>query len=71
MLLTSYINIVGAIMQIKSTYNIKQIWQGDPCSPKTEMWKGVNCSYNGHNQPRIISLYVVCTKPTTNSSLIT
>ncbi|KAL9304407.1 hypothetical protein ACSQ67_021670 [Phaseolus vulgaris] len=52
----TYQNDVGAIMQIKSTYNIKQIWQGDPCSPKTEMWKGVNCSYNGHNQPRIISL---------------
>ncbi|ESW07600.1 hypothetical protein PHAVU_010G143100 [Phaseolus vulgaris] len=49
-------NDVGAIMQIKSTYNMKQIWQGDPCSPKTEMWKGVNCSYNGHNQPRITSL---------------
>ncbi|ESW07599.1 hypothetical protein PHAVU_010G143100 [Phaseolus vulgaris] len=56
--LICYINIVGAIMQIKSTYNMKQIWQGDPCSPKTEMWKGVNCSYNGHNQPRITSLYV-------------
>ena len=47
---------VDAIMSIKSMYEVKKNWQGDPCAPKTYIWDGLNCSYDGHEPPRIISL---------------
>ncbi|KAG2722808.1 hypothetical protein I3760_02G143700, partial [Carya illinoinensis] len=45
-----------AIRKIKSTYGIKRDWQGDPCAPKRYSWKGLDCSYDGDNAPRITSL---------------
>ncbi|KAL0010237.1 hypothetical protein SO802_005345 [Lithocarpus litseifolius] len=47
---------VDAITKIKSTYGVKKNWQGDPCVPQTYLWEGLNCSYDGYNSPRIISL---------------
>ncbi|XP_044479467.1 putative leucine-rich repeat receptor-like serine/threonine-protein kinase At2g19230 [Mangifera indica] len=47
---------VDAVMNIKLTYGLKSIWQGDPCGPKNYMWQGINCSYEDSNPPRIISL---------------
>ncbi|KAF7843439.1 putative LRR receptor-like serine/threonine-protein kinase [Senna tora] len=46
-----------ALKNIKSTYNIKRNWQGDPCLPKDYMWEGLNCSnVEGSGNPRITSL---------------
>ncbi|KAM3747455.1 hypothetical protein ACB098_05G036500 [Castanea mollissima] len=47
---------VDAITKIKSTYGVKRNWQGDPCVPQAYLWEGLNCSYDGYNSPRIISL---------------
>ncbi|XP_044479466.1 putative leucine-rich repeat receptor-like protein kinase At2g19210 [Mangifera indica] len=47
---------VDAVMNIKSMYELRSIWQGDPCGPKNYMWQGINCSYDDYNPPRIISL---------------
>ncbi|KAM1011194.1 hypothetical protein FF1_046432 [Malus domestica] len=47
---------VEAITNIKSTYNIENNWQGDPCNPHVYSWDGLNCSYQGNDPPRIISL---------------
>ncbi|XP_044496592.1 LRR receptor-like serine/threonine-protein kinase IOS1 [Mangifera indica] len=48
---------VDAIMKIKSSYGVKRNWQGDPCAPIAYLWNGINCSYNGNDPSRIISLY--------------
>lgn len=48
--------LVDAIMKIKSSYGVKRNWQGDPCAPIAYLWNGINCSYNGNDPPRIISL---------------
>ncbi|EEF46331.1 conserved hypothetical protein [Ricinus communis] len=45
---------VDTITKIKSIYNIKRNWQGDPCAPQA--YEGLNCSYNDYDAPRIISL---------------
>ncbi|KAK3220089.1 hypothetical protein Dsin_014059 [Dipteronia sinensis] len=48
---------VDAIMNIKTKYGVKRSkWQGDPCTPKAYLWRGLNCSYNEYNPPRIIFL---------------
>ncbi|XP_050285789.1 LRR receptor-like serine/threonine-protein kinase IOS1 [Quercus robur] len=47
---------VGAITNLKSTYGVERNWRGDPCAPKAYSWEGLNCSYEGYNPPRIISL---------------
>ncbi|KAI5336909.1 hypothetical protein L3X38_016178 [Prunus dulcis] len=47
---------VDAITSIKSTYNIKRNWQGDPCAPQDYIWQGVKCNYQEFESPRIISL---------------
>ncbi|PQM38848.1 putative LRR receptor-like serine/threonine-protein kinase [Prunus yedoensis var. nudiflora] len=47
---------VDAISYIKSTYNIKRNWQGDPCAPQVYVWQGVKCNYQEFESPRIISL---------------
>ncbi|KAH9713959.1 protein kinase domain-containing protein [Citrus sinensis] len=47
---------VDAIMKIKSKYEVKRDWQGDPCAPKVYMWQGINCSYDANQSPRIISM---------------
>ncbi|KAL5755893.1 hypothetical protein ACOSQ2_020639 [Xanthoceras sorbifolium] len=36
--------------------DVGENWQGDPCAPTHYPWDGLNCSYNGYNPPRIISL---------------
>ncbi|XVF26888.1 hypothetical protein REPUB_Repub14bG0058600 [Reevesia pubescens] len=47
---------VEAITNIKSKYELKRNWQGDPCAPQDYLWDGLNCSYSGSGPPRIISL---------------
>ncbi|KAH7565372.1 hypothetical protein JRO89_XS09G0197600 [Xanthoceras sorbifolium] len=47
---------VDAITNIKSMYGVKKNWQGDPCGPQAYTWDGLNCSDDGSNPPRIISL---------------
>ncbi|ONI15687.1 hypothetical protein PRUPE_3G055600 [Prunus persica] len=49
---------VDAITSIKSTYNIKRNWQGDPCAPQDYIWQGVKCNYQEFESPRIISFEV-------------
>ncbi|GAA0160796.1 hypothetical protein LIER_17269 [Lithospermum erythrorhizon] len=46
----------AALYSIKSTYKISRNWQGDPCGPQDYVWDGVNCSNNGFNAPKLISL---------------
>ncbi|KAJ8486666.1 hypothetical protein OPV22_019151 [Ensete ventricosum] len=36
---------VDAMMEIKSHYQLKRNWMGDPCAPKAYVWDGLNCSY--------------------------
>ncbi|ESQ54291.1 hypothetical protein EUTSA_v10026923mg [Eutrema salsugineum] len=40
---------VQAIESIKSTYKVKKVWSGDPCSPRLFPWEGIGCSYNNRN----------------------
>ncbi|XVF74469.1 hypothetical protein PTKIN_Ptkin13bG0112700 [Pterospermum kingtungense] len=47
---------VDAMVNIKSMYGFRRNWQGDPCTPQDFLWEGVNCSYDGYNPPRIVSL---------------
>ncbi|KAK0598006.1 hypothetical protein LWI29_030731 [Acer saccharum] len=48
---------VDAIMNIKIKYGVtRSNWQGDPCTPKDYLWRGLNCSYDEYNPPRIILL---------------
>ena len=48
--------LVDSITNIKETYGVKRNWDGDPCVPVDYLWIGLNCSYNGFDPPRIISL---------------
>uniref|UniRef100_A0A7N0UY99 Protein kinase domain-containing protein n=1 Tax=Kalanchoe fedtschenkoi TaxID=63787 RepID=A0A7N0UY99_KALFE len=45
-----------AVNNIKSTYNVSRIWQGDPCAPQNYSWDGLACSFSDSKPPRIISL---------------
>ncbi|GMN37082.1 hypothetical protein TIFTF001_006526 [Ficus carica] len=45
-----------AVLNIKSEYELKRDWQGDPCTPKAYSWEGLVCSSNITDLPRIISL---------------
>ncbi|WJX91987.1 hypothetical protein P8452_73692 [Trifolium repens] len=47
---------VDAITNIKNAYGVARDWQGDPCGPAKYMWKGLNCSIDDNNIPRITSL---------------
>uniref|UniRef100_A0A1J3FQB5 non-specific serine/threonine protein kinase n=2 Tax=Noccaea caerulescens TaxID=107243 RepID=A0A1J3FQB5_NOCCA len=49
-------NDLSAMRNIKSAYKVKRNWQGDVCVPQAYTWEGVNCSFNGTNMPRVISL---------------
>ncbi|XP_048423180.1 probable LRR receptor-like serine/threonine-protein kinase At4g29180 isoform X2 [Pyrus x bretschneideri] len=44
-----------AITNVKTTYQIKKIWAGDPCGPRNFSWEGLECNYSV-SLPRIISL---------------
>ncbi|KAJ8774142.1 hypothetical protein K2173_009573 [Erythroxylum novogranatense] len=46
---------VIAIEEIKTRYELKEGWQGDPCVP-VYAWDGLNCTYSGYDPPRITSL---------------
>ncbi|KAG6531110.1 hypothetical protein ZIOFF_004881 [Zingiber officinale] len=48
--------LVDAMRTIKSSYQIKKNWVGDPCSPQALVWDGVNCTHNISNPPRITTL---------------
>ncbi|XP_056855063.1 probable LRR receptor-like serine/threonine-protein kinase At4g29180 [Raphanus sativus] len=37
---------VQAMENIRSTYKVKKVWSGDPCSPRLYPWEGIGCSYN-------------------------
>lgn len=47
---------VQAVLNIKSGYELKRDWQGDPCTPKAYSWDGLICSSNITDLPRIISV---------------
>ncbi|CAI9087730.1 OLC1v1021877C1 [Oldenlandia corymbosa var. corymbosa] len=51
-------NDVMAILSIKSTYQVKRHWQGDPCLPGDSVWTGLACIFydNSSTPPRITSL---------------
>ncbi|KAG2249573.1 hypothetical protein Bca52824_089201 [Brassica carinata] len=43
------VNAVYAIENIKSLYEVKKVWSGDPCAPRLYPWEGVGCIYNNNN----------------------
>ncbi|ESQ50531.1 hypothetical protein EUTSA_v10022541mg [Eutrema salsugineum] len=45
---------VQAIMIIKSNYEVKKNWLGDPCAPYP--WNNIICSYVDNESPRIVSV---------------
>uniref|UniRef100_A0A0E0II55 Protein kinase domain-containing protein n=1 Tax=Oryza nivara TaxID=4536 RepID=A0A0E0II55_ORYNI len=46
---------VDAIMAIKTQYQVKKNWMGDPCLPKESKWTGLQCRQDGV-ESKIISL---------------
>ncbi|KAF2915812.1 hypothetical protein DAI22_09g067900 [Oryza sativa Japonica Group] len=46
---------VDAIMAIKTQYQVKKNWMGDPCLPKESIWTGLQCRQDGV-ESKIISL---------------
>uniref|UniRef100_A0A0E0ERA3 Protein kinase domain-containing protein n=1 Tax=Oryza meridionalis TaxID=40149 RepID=A0A0E0ERA3_9ORYZ len=46
---------VDAIMSIKTQYQVKKNWMGDPCLPKEYIWTGLQCRQDGV-ESKIISL---------------
>lgn len=48
--------LADAMSMLKSTYDVKRDWQGDPCVPEFFSWEGLNCRKDGYDPPRIISL---------------
>ncbi|XP_030949054.1 putative leucine-rich repeat receptor-like serine/threonine-protein kinase At2g19230 isoform X2 [Quercus lobata] len=53
--ITTAIEDVEAIMEIKTLYKLTRNWQGDPCVPREYSWDGLHCSYN-YSIPSIISV---------------
>lgn len=47
--------LVDAIMAIKTEYQVKKNWMGDPCLPKEFIWTGLQCRREG-TEYKIISL---------------
>ncbi|KAJ8638564.1 hypothetical protein MRB53_012831 [Persea americana] len=47
---------VEAILDIKSTYQLKRNWMGDPCVPKSYSWEGLACNYPLSDFPTVLSL---------------
>lgn len=58
MLLKQKRYIVAAIVAIKTNYQVKKDWMGDPCVPKTLSWDGLSCSYAISSPPRIKSVHL-------------
>uniref|UniRef100_A0A7N0TW17 Protein kinase domain-containing protein n=1 Tax=Kalanchoe fedtschenkoi TaxID=63787 RepID=A0A7N0TW17_KALFE len=48
--------VVLYINNVKSTYGVNKLWQGDPCAPRNYSWDGIDCSFSGFDEPRIIAL---------------
>uniref|UniRef100_A0A0E0II67 Protein kinase domain-containing protein n=1 Tax=Oryza nivara TaxID=4536 RepID=A0A0E0II67_ORYNI len=47
---------VDAMMTIKTEYQVKKNWMGDPCLPENYRWTGLNCQSDGVTSG-VISLY--------------
>ncbi|RWR78150.1 putative LRR receptor-like serine/threonine-protein kinase [Cinnamomum micranthum f. kanehirae] len=47
---------VEAILDIKSAYQVKGKWMGDPCVPKNYSWDGLTCDYPLKDAPTILSM---------------
>ncbi|KAI5019610.1 hypothetical protein ZWY2020_044498 [Hordeum vulgare] len=47
---------VSAIMAIKTKYEVKKNWMGDPCVPKSMAWDRLTCSYAIASSPRIVTV---------------
>ncbi|KAJ3695093.1 hypothetical protein LUZ60_000470 [Juncus effusus] len=55
-LLPSSTGDVTAITTIKTHYEVKKGWSGDPCVPTSLSWTGVSCALDPSNIPTITSL---------------
>nr|GME10202.1 LRR receptor-like kinase plant-like protein [Ipomoea batatas] len=61
----TYDTDVAAMISIKSVYGVRRNWEGDPCSPASYAWTGLQCNNQGFSNPRIISLSSInSVKPT-------
>ncbi|XP_056177069.1 probable LRR receptor-like serine/threonine-protein kinase At4g29180 isoform X2 [Syzygium oleosum] len=47
---------VNALLSVKTTYQIKKNWAGDPCGPKKFPWEGLACNYSSSIPPQVIYL---------------
>ncbi|KAJ8614035.1 hypothetical protein MRB53_036718 [Persea americana] len=47
---------VEAMLDIKSAYQVKGKWMGDPCVPKYYSWDGLTCDYPLEDAPTILSM---------------
>lgn len=47
--------LVDAMMTIKTEYQVKKNWMGDPCLPENYVWIGLTCRSDGVTS-RVISL---------------
>lgn len=45
-----------AMMAIQDNFGVIKNWMGDPCTPKTFIWRGLKCSYPPANPSRITAL---------------
>ncbi|KAG8069773.1 hypothetical protein GUJ93_ZPchr0006g43628 [Zizania palustris] len=45
-----------AMIEVQQNYNVNKNWMGDPCSPKSFAWEGLNCSYPPADSSKITSL---------------
>uniref|UniRef100_A0A0D9XVM1 non-specific serine/threonine protein kinase n=1 Tax=Leersia perrieri TaxID=77586 RepID=A0A0D9XVM1_9ORYZ len=55
---STYSEDAHSMMIIQTKFSVKRNWAGDPCSPATFSWDGLNCSYTPHGPPRITGLYM-------------
>uniref|UniRef100_A0A0E0JDI2 non-specific serine/threonine protein kinase n=1 Tax=Oryza punctata TaxID=4537 RepID=A0A0E0JDI2_ORYPU len=46
----------SAMMTIKTGYQVKNNWMGDPCIPKAFAWDRLTCSYSISNRARVTGL---------------
>ncbi|KAL3744834.1 hypothetical protein ACJRO7_014012 [Eucalyptus globulus] len=53
---------VNALFSVKTTYQIKKNWVGDPCGPKKYPWEGLACNYGSSIPPQIIYLNLSSSK---------
>lgn len=46
------------MMTIKTEYQVKKNWMGDPCLPENYRWTGLNCQSDGSHVRSNISVSV-------------